>query len=160
MEKMSTMIVELRENCQKLQTELMECKSDAKERKISSCSSVGFEKPAKAVQTSPKSSNGNGSAAAPRSGISRKSESALGSNSSLAGESARKAKSVYATRTGPAAQTKASASRMSSTSSNASVREETRYAVSSHTPAIILLRNSLSETETNFYEIPFQESPS
>ena len=127
MEKMSTMIVELRDNCHKLQAELMECKSDAKERKISSCSSVGFEKPAiaKAVQTSPKSSNGSGAAA--RSGISRKSESALGSNSSLAGESARKAKSVYATRAGPAAQTKASASRMSSTSSNASVREETRY---------------------------------
>ena len=131
MEKMSTMIVELRDNCQKLQAELMECKSDAKERKISSSSSLGFEKPAKAVQTSPKSSNGNGSAAG-RAGIPRKSEAALGSNNSLAGESARKAKSVYATRAGPAAQTKASASRMSSTSSNASVREENRYAMQCH----------------------------
>ena len=126
MEKMSSMIVELRENCQKLQTELMECKSDAKERKISASSSVGFEKPsaaAKAVQTSPKN-NGGGA----RSSITRKSDGALGSNNSLAGDSARKAKSVYGTRPGATAQTKTSASRMSSTSSNASVREETRYA--------------------------------
>ena len=130
MEKMSSMIVELRENCQKLQTELMECKSDAKERKISASSSVGFEKPAaaaKAVQTSPKNNGGGGA----RSSITRKSDAALGSNNSLAGDSARKAKSVYGTRPGATAQTKTSASRMSSTSSNASVREETRYAHSS-----------------------------
>ena len=122
MEKMSSMIVELRENCQKLQTELMECKSDAKERKISSSSSVGFEKSAKAVQTSPKQQSNNRL-------VTRKSEAVLGSNNSLvAGESARKAKSVYGTRssTAPVGTSKSSASRMSSTSSNASVREETR----------------------------------
>ena len=124
MEKMSSMIVELRENCQKLQTELMECKSDAKERKISSSSSVGFEKSAKAVQTSPKQMTNNKLST-------RKSEAVLGSNNSLvAGESVRKAKSVYGSRSSTApVGTKSSASRMSSTSSNASVREETRYAL-------------------------------
>lgn len=136
MEKMSSMIVELRENCQKLQTELMECKSDAKERRISSSSSTAtiiIEKSARKseVRMSPKQQQQSNSSGSAKSNMARRNTAdALGSNNSLlAGESARKAKSVYGTgaRSGTApVVAKTSASRMSSTSSNASVREETR----------------------------------